>query len=662
MDIEEIFAEYLKTSGITKLYEHQKEAIGLLKDGKSVLLSTPTTSGKSLVAYYGILNNWARKMRSMYIVPLKALAEEKGRELKHFEKYGLKVKVSTGDYEETGGFIRHNDVIVTTSEKADSLLRNSPDAFNDFGFIVIDEIHTLGSEGRGDTLEILITKFLHIFHDLQLMAMSATVGNYEEIGKWINATVVKSDFRPVPLRRYIIAGNEIYNEDGEHEGSITSLEEFIDETVRDGGQTIIFESTRKSTELDAKKYTKKYIYPIDNFQSDLSNIGDLPGANELLDMIKNGVAYHHAGIVTEVRNLIEKLFLERKIKVLFATTTLAAGINLPARTVIIKSIFRYDGLMNDTIPNMEIQQMLGRAGRSRFDKMGYGYIVVSKYNLRMAYDRYIMGPVENVNSMITRDNLKKHILGVIASGIAKDRKEIKDFFSKTFFATNNQDIESLVSPGVDYLIEYDFVKENRGFRTTPFGKRTSELYIEPESAVILRNSLDMEDIMELLLRISSTPDIMKINVSTSEEEDYYHPDFDESIVKLSRILFDWIQEEPEEKIIEKYRIYPADLRNRVESAEWLVYSLHELGKILHKSKNLHRELYYRIKYGIRSDLIPLVELPYVGRVRARRLSLAGFDRKRIAMSTPEELMRISGIGETIANKIIEYARKIENID
>ncbi len=659
MDYKELFNEFLRENSINSLYEHQKESIKKLDMGKSVLLSTPTTSGKSLVAYYGILRAWNEGLKSIYVVPLKALAEEKAREIRFFEKFGMKVKVSTGDYEETGNFIKRYDTIITTSEKADSLLRNSPNSFGEVGFVALDEIHNIGAQGRGDTLEILATKFLHILEDVQILAMSATVNNYEEIAKWLNAEIVKTDFRPVPLKRFIIAGKEIYDEEGEIVETISDIDSFINETLRDNGQTIIFESTRRSAEKDSKSYVKKYRYPLDeNSIKKIDELKDLPGSEDLLEMMKNGVAYHHAGIVSEVRNLIENLFLERKIRVLFATTTLAAGINLPARTVIIKSVYRYDGFSNDLIPNMEIQQMLGRAGRSKYDRIGYGYIVVGKSNLMTAYEKYISGPLEDVESQITSENLKKHVLGVIAADTARNRNELNDFFRKTFLYMHNSNIGVLIDPAVDYLIEHEFIKENQVFKTLPFGRRTSELYIEPETAVILRGLLDTESVDDLLLGISSTPDILPFNIGSNEENDYYHPNYDEGVVKLSRVLKDWINEVSEEKIIQKYNIYPADLRNRVESAEWLTYSLHELGKILHKSKSIHKTLYYRVKFGVKEELIPLVQLPFIGRVRARRLFLEGYDLNKIASADPSDLTNIPGIGEGIAKKIVEHARKI----
>jgi Superfamily II helicase len=659
MDYKEIFNEFLKENGISKLYAHQDEAIKEIESGKSVLLSTPTTSGKSIVAYYGILRAWSLGLKSIYVVPLKALAEEKAREIRFFEKFGIKVKVSTGDYDETGNFIKNYDIIITTSEKADSLLRNSPNSFYDVGFVALDEIHNIGAQGRGDTLEILATKFLHILNDVQILAMSATVNNYEEIAIWLNAKVVKTDFRPVPLKRFIIAGKEIYDEEGEVVDTIFDIDTFINETLRENGQTIIFESTRRSAEKDSKIYAKKYKYPLDDASiSKIDELKDLPGSEDLLELMKNGIAYHHAGIISEIRNLIEKFFLERKIKVLFATTTLAAGINLPARTVIIKSVYRYDGFSNDPIPNMEIQQMLGRAGRSKYDKIGYGYIVVGRSNLMMAYDKYIAGPLEDVESQITSENLKKHVLGVIASGTTKDRKQLNDFFKKTFLYLHDSNIGIMIDPAVDYLIEHEFIRENQVFKTLPFGRRTSELYIEPETAVILRGLLDYEDMEEILLGISSSPDILPFSIGSNDYEEYYHPRYDENVVKLSRVLNDWINEVPEEKIIQKYNIYPADLRNRVESAEWLVYSLNELGKILHKSKNIHKTLYYRIKFGVKEELIPLVQLPFIGRVRARRLYMEGYDLNKIASANPSDLTKIPGIGEGIAKKIVEHAKKI----
>ena len=152
------FKKYIEKEKIDRLYPLQIEGLKILSSGESLLLATPTSSGKSLVAYYGMIRAWKRGLRSLYVVPLRALAEEKFEDLRIFENFGLKVAISTGDYDRPSNYLKNYDIIISTSEKVDSLLRNNPTVFDNLGFVVFDEIHNILDGSRGSTLEIVISK------------------------------------------------------------------------------------------------------------------------------------------------------------------------------------------------------------------------------------------------------------------------------------------------------------------------------------------------------------------------------------------------------------------------------------------------------------------------------------------------------------------------
>ncbi len=223
----EEFLKYIEKEGIDRLYPLQIEGIKILSRGDSLLLATPTSSGKSLVAYYGILRAWKRGLRSLYVVPLRALAEEKHEDLKFFEELGLKVGISTGDYDRPSNYLKSYDVIISTSEKVDSLLRNNPSVFDNLGFVVFDEIHNILDESSGSTLEIVISKIRFLIEGAQFIAMSATVRNVQDIAMWLDSLEVTSDFRPVPLRKFVLTLDSVVDEDGILVSDVDTFEDFV---------------------------------------------------------------------------------------------------------------------------------------------------------------------------------------------------------------------------------------------------------------------------------------------------------------------------------------------------------------------------------------------------------------------------------------------------
>lgn len=661
------FSSYLKKEGIDKLYPLQTDGIKILSNGDSLLLATPTSSGKSLVAYFGMLRAWKRGLRSLYVVPLRALAEEKHEDLKFFEEFGLKIGISTGDYDRPSNYLKNYDVIISTSEKVDSLLRNNPAVFDNLGFVVFDEIHNILDESRGSTLEIVISKIRHLVEGAQFIAMSATVKNVSDIAMWLNALEVTSNFRPVPLRKYVITPDSVVDEDGMLVSDVDSFEDFVVESLNDSGQTLIFVRSRKSAESTAEKMSRFVESRLDPKErealSDLTYDSETPGYEKLVPVLGRGVGYHHAGMLSEQRRLVERLFKERKIKVIVATTTLAAGLNLPARSVIIKDVYRYDGFSSVLIPNLEVQQMLGRAGRVKYDRIGNGYIYSSKVRLQEVYSTYVNGELESITSRINEGKIRMHVLGLISSGMSKDLQSLNKFFSTTLAFHEGLLLEEWITRSLEFLKSNDMIKGTDTYRPTPFGRKVSELYVDPLTGVILRDTVSLESIDDILLGICSTPDMPSLYVSESENFPYippshlpFHPEPEQ--MKVSLILSDWIDELPEDSIVEKYHIWPADLRNRVEIADWLSHSLYEISRALNLGRTELRALNYRISNGIQQDLIPLVFLPNVGRVRARRLKMNGFDLERIANSTPRDLERIQGFGERISESIVREAKKL----
>ena len=246
----------LELWGIEDLYPPQKEAMEPISKGENLVAAVPTAAGKSLIAYIAILNQVLRKGKALYVVPLRALATEKFRELRQLSRFGVRVALSYGDYDEDDRKLETYDVVVATSEKADSLLRHRSKWLMGLKVIVSDEVHLLNDSGRGPTLEVILTRFKQLNPDAQLVCLSATIGNSDEIAGWLDATLISSDFRPVDLKEGVLGQDQIiYSDMTRREVKARTGNSLIDgilDGLEDGkGQVLVFVNTRRSCESSA---------------------------------------------------------------------------------------------------------------------------------------------------------------------------------------------------------------------------------------------------------------------------------------------------------------------------------------------------------------------------------------------------------------------------
>lgn len=200
LDLPDEIKRFYENSGILELYPPQAEAVekGLL-EGKNLLAAIPTASGKTLLAELAMLKSVLNGGKALYIVPLRALASEKFRRFQEFSVLGMRVGISTGDYDRRDEGLGINDIIVATSEKTDSLLRNETAWMQEISVVVADEVHLIDSPDRGPTLEITLSKLRRMNPSCQVLALSATVGNADELAAWLDAELVLSEWRPTDL-------------------------------------------------------------------------------------------------------------------------------------------------------------------------------------------------------------------------------------------------------------------------------------------------------------------------------------------------------------------------------------------------------------------------------------------------------------------------------
>jgi helicase len=685
--------EILEKDGITDLYPPQAEAAPLAVAGKNLVVAVPTASGKSLIAYLAAMKHiLERKGKVLYIVPLRALATEKYDDLRKFEPLGIKVGISVGDFDSPDTRLHHYDVIVATSEKADSLLRHQSDWLQEVTLVVADEVHLINDPDRGPTLEVTLAKFKRFKNNLQIIALSATVNNSRELAEWLDAVHIANRWRPVKLKEGIYMDGSVKFIDNSvrkvvfEEDPVWSL---VKDAVKEGGQALVFVNTRKSTESLAVKFSKLVKDLAEGVEMDAETERMIDGEAEhtsvgrtLKSCVKKGIAFHNAGLTNEQRRMVEGQFKKGKIKCIVATPTLAAGINLPARRVIIRDVYRFDNGMNVPIPVMEIKQMCGRAGRPRYDPYGEAILLAkSEDEGTFLRDTYLLGEPEDVISKLSNEAvMRSHVLSTIASGTAGSWEGLMDFLGSTFFAhqANIVGIEEAATNILEFLEKERMIKTgpDQTFKATFFGRRVSDLYIDPMSAVRMRMALEKYKPGKefgLLHAVCSTPDMKTMFIKRNDrewledlvmkregelvfdppEDDETEYEFFLAEVKTATILDDWTQEIEEEKILDRLGIGPGDLRNKVEIGEWLLYSMREMSNIFNKDAYPPlTELMTRLQYGVKAELLDLVKLKGVGRIRARSLFRKGYTSlEALRQAEPSQIAKVIGISDILAASI-----------
>tara|TARA_B100001093_G_scaffold169000_2_gene161685 strand:+ start:11339 stop:13957 length:2619 start_codon:yes stop_codon:yes gene_type:complete len=483
--------------GIEELHPPQHEAMGSIFSGTNTLLAIPTASGKSLVAYIGILNRLLVHepgSKAIYIVPLKALANEKHEELVELgSAVGLSVGLGIGDSSSEAKKIDDCDVLVCTSEKLDSLMRNRSELMSNVSIVVADEFHLMNDSTRGPTLEINLTRLRYLRPKAQIIALSATVGNCEDLAEWLDADLVLSTWRPVALEYSTFHDHHLEPRLVQSSAMSTQADVLqpprdlegpkshpswavVSDSIDQDGQVLIFVGTRRSAQSEAlklsarvlkrlKKENPERLQRLEAFASSLEGRSQTAMAERLAESIRGGVAFHHAGLTHGQRKAIEGAFKDGLLVCLTATPTLAAGVNLPARRVLVRDLKRWDDGMSRPLPVMEVRQMLGRAGRPKYDAFGEAWVLCKGTDGWGVADdvseRYFFGPVESITSKLASEPaLRSHLLAAIATGGFRHRGEIGDFFSATFLGASvpNMILNERLDEMLNWLVEERFIR------------------------------------------------------------------------------------------------------------------------------------------------------------------------------------------------------------
>jgi helicase len=434
------------------------------------------------------------------------------------------------------------------------------------------------------------------------------------------------------------------------------------DTLAKNKQAFVFVNTKRSAEKTAEEIANKAKAESEHtIELAEQVLKVLPRPTQqcerLAKCVRKGIAFHHAGLHTRQKELIEEHFRKGVIRIIACTPTLAAGVDLPAFRAIIRDVKRFSGHGMTNIPVLEFLQMAGRAGRPSFDQYGEAVLIAASEGERDALlEKYVHGVPEEIYSKLAVEPvLRTYVLSLIASKVVQSREQVLDFFSRTFWAHQFKEMKKLgkvIEKMLCLLQEWEFVQDmGNAYRATVLGQRIAELYIDPLTAHqfvlglnntagirpkplswlhLICSTLEMRPLLKIRAKeYDAIQEQLSLHTSSLllKEPSMFEPEFEEWLngFKTALMLQEWTEEKDEEYLLEHYDIRPGETRAKLTTSDWLFYALSEIARIRQQMPLLKEiaKMRFRLRYGVKEELLPLLRLEGIGRVRARALFRAG---------------------------------------
>ncbi|NWH35633.1 HFM1 helicase, partial [Chloropsis hardwickii] len=550
-------------------YAQSKALDDLLYTDRNFVICAPTGSGKTVMFELAITRllmeaplPWLN-IKVVYMAPIKALCSQRFDDWKEkFGPLGLTCKELTGDTLMDDLFeIHHADIIITTPEKWDSMTRRWRDnsIVQLVRLFLIDEVHVIKDESRGATLEVVVSRMKTIQsslwrllekHDtvppLRFVAVSATIPNTQDIAEWLSDSKmpavclkIDEDQRPVKLRK-IVLGFPCSDNQTEFKFDLTLNYKIasIIQTYSEQKPALVFCATRKGVQQAASVLAKdaKFLLSIEQKQR-LQGFANSLKDSKLRDLLTYGVAYHHAGMEISDRKIIEGAFSVGDLPVLFTTSTLAMGVNLPAHLVVIKSTMHYVGGVFQEYSETDVLQMIGRAGRPQFDTTATA-VIMTRCSTR---DRYIqmLNGADIIESSLHR-HLVEHLNAEIVLHTVTDVSVALEWIRSTFLyirALQNPThygfssgldkvgieakLQELCLKNLNDLSSFDLIRmdEANNFKPTETGRLMAWYYIAFDTVKQFFTIKGTETLNELVITmISNCAEFVDVKLRTNEKK------------------------------------------------------------------------------------------------------------------------------------------------
>ncbi|KIP12313.1 hypothetical protein PHLGIDRAFT_330001 [Phlebiopsis gigantea 11061_1 CR5-6] len=521
----------------------------VMHSDNNMVVSAPTGSGKTVLFELAIIRmliesgKTGRQSKCVYVAPTKALCSEKHRDwTTKFQSLGINCCELTGDTVQFGqsawGDAKRATVIVTTGEKWDSLTRNWDDhqqILSQIHLFLVDEVHIL-NETRGSTLEVVISRMKFRGNSVRFALVSATVPNIQDVAAWIgNGSRGKTalveefgeEYRPCKLARHVVS---VYKKKDTNDFMYQNTLDFklygVLQTYSADKPVLVFCTTRKGVVASAERLMKEY-------ESSLHKKERLPWTKpgrvsrsfhdkRLGKLAEFGIGVHHAGMTMDDRRTTEELFLQKVLRVITATSTLAVGVNLPAHTVIIKGVKLFQGGARwAEYSDLDIMQMMGRAGRPQFDKEGVA-VIMCEPELEAKYQSLAHGTTLLESSLHT--NLTEHINSEVGLGTITNIDSAKEWLRNSFLYQRIQQYPEHYSIGKDGNQTWQLVESSESdadsLVSTEFGDIMSKFYIRQSTMSLILKLPEKATLRDMLDALSAAEEFADIKIRKGEKQIY----------------------------------------------------------------------------------------------------------------------------------------------
>jgi helicase len=697
-----------------------------LFSGSSLVIQAPTSSGKTFIGEMAAVRAALDRQKALYLVPLKALAEEKYHDFtQKYGAYGIKVIVSSRDFREFDGDLQRGDfsIGIVVYEKLAQLFARRPERLEEVNLVIIDELEMLADEKRGQTLELLLAQILMREERLQLIGLSAVLADGEDIAEWLGAKFLAWHRRPVELRQGVLYNGRFrYRTYNDREEGYEKLAQSDDGTswghlcaslvalAERDEQSLVFVKGRAESRRGACDLAESLpCVPAQTAIEELDAMEHTQSKQLLIECLEHGVAFHNADLSALERRVVERYFKRGEITVIVATSTLAMGMNLPAKNVFIEpDRWKYDDRFGtpwiSSISQAEYENMAGRAGRLALEEeFGRAILVAgTAYEREVLWRRYVEGECKALEPQLANGKLGNHLLRLVASGIASTGDEAAAILRSTLTGrrvwtkrVGEEEFRRNVHVAIEDLVRADAVEVDGrgGLSVSAFGRAATACGISIETGRALKEWVEKSqdrywEEIDLILALATTRDGRTPYVSMSSHEyacaGYVErlrderrssdwmvdtplnrllnasapPLFDEmKAIKVALVLKRWIDLVPVHEIEEEFSTMAGQIVGAAEQMSWLADAAIEIAKACGHAERLTdtiRDLSDRLRFGVTVDGLALARLRVDGLDRSAIAGLAAagcVTPESIVHSSVEKLASV--VGQRIARALKE---------
>ncbi|XP_021525281.2 helicase POLQ-like isoform X1 [Aotus nancymaae] len=744
---------YVQLKGIEKLYEWQHTCLTLksVQERKNLIYSLPTSGGKTLVAEILMLQELLCSRKDvLMILPYVAIVQEK---ISGLSSFGIELGFFVEEYAGSKGRFpptkrrEKKSLYIATIEKGHSLVNSLIETgrIDSLGLVVVDELHMIGEGSRGAILEMTLAKILYTSKTTQIIGMSATLNNVEDLQKFLQAEYYTSQFRPVELKEYLKINDTIYEIDSKAENGMT-FSRFLNYKYSDtlkkmdpdhlvalvtevipNYSCLVFCPSKKNcenvAEMICKFLSKEYLKHKEKEKCEviknLKNIGNGNLCPVLKRTIPFGVAYHHSGLTSDERKLLEEAYSTGVLCLFTCTSTLAAGVNLPARRVILRAPY----VAMEFLKRNQYKQMIGRAGRAGIDTIGESILILQEKDKQQVLE-LITRPLENCYSHLVQEftkGIQTLFLSLIGLKIAANLDDIYHFMNGTFFGVQQKillkekSLWEITVESLRYLTEKGLLQKDtiykseeevqHNFHITKLGRASFKGTIDLAYCDILYRDLKkgleglvLENLLHLIYlttpydlvsqcnpdwmiyfrqfsQLSPTEQNVAVILGVSESfigkkasGQAIRKKVDKDVVNrlyLSFVLYSLLKETNIWTVSEKFNMPRGYVQNLLSGAasfsSCVLHFCEELEEFW-VYRALLVELTKKLTYCVKAELIPLMEVTGVLEGRAKQLYSAGYKSlMHLANANPEVLTRtIDHLSRRQAKQIVSSAKMLLN--